>query len=537
MKQAKMWCTILSTLTLFGTTVAVNATTLAKGKVTVAEGLKLSPMASAAGVAWLQAAGDKEVEAAFALARSANKPVLLYWGAVWCPPCNQLKATLFNRQDFIAMSRALIPLHIDGDLPGAQKLGARFKVVGYPTLILFSPNGTEITRLPGEADALRVIDTMQRGLQGGRSIAVILADATAGKLLPLADWQALAFYSWATDEGQLVAFAERDALLSDLAERAKAVSLDVATRLWLNVLAAREIETGAAGSDEQRARLLAILHSAETSFLNADVLMNGATPIVRALSETSSAGRTSLLVAFDAALMKLQSDPRLSRADRTGAILARVELARIHVPEKSVKVELPAALLADVTEFAKTMDREITNGYERQAVITNVGQLLRISGLVDESNRLLEANLKKSPAPYYLMSQLGGNAKLQGRSSDALAWYERAYRESKGPATRLQWGAGYIGALFDLSPDDAPRIEKAVLAVFADATKDSGAFFDRSARSLKRITGRIDNWAKPGAYAAELERLRAAYEAICRKLPAADPQHKTCEDQWSRQAG
>ena len=536
MKRVKIGCVILSALALLLSGSALNAATPAKGKATSAGELKPSPMASANGVAWLQAAGDKEVEAAFALAKSANKPVLLYWGAVWCPPCNQLKATLFNRQDFIAMSRALIPLHIDGDLPGAQKLGARFKVVGYPTLILFSPGGSEITRLPGEADALRVIDTIQRGLQGGRSIAAILAEATAGKVLPLADWQALAFYSWATDEGQLVAFAERDALLSDLAERAKAVSPEVATRLWLNVLAAREIETGAAGSDEQRARLLDILHSAETSFLNADVLLNGARPIVRALSEVSSAERTSLLTAFDAALMKLQSDPRLSRADRTGAILARVELARIEVPEKSLKVELPAALLADVAEFAKTMDREITNGYERQAVITSVGQLLRISGLVDESNALLEANLKKSPAPYYLMSQLGGNAKLQGRKADALAWYERAYRESKGPATRLQWGAGYIGALFDLSPDDAPRIEKAVLAVFADAAKDSGAFFDRSARSLKRITGRVDNWSKPGTHAAELTRLRAAYDNVCRKLPAADPQRQTCETQWPRTA-
>ena len=519
---------------ILGCAIAAATVLLAGGQVNAAapkDGLKPSPMASAEGVAWLQAAADKDVEAAFARAKAANKPVLLYWGAVWCPPCNQLKATLFNRQDFIAMSRALVPLHIDGDLPGAQKLGSRFKVVGYPTLILFSPEGKEITRLPGEADAGRVIDTMQRGLQGGRTIADILADARGGKAVPVADWQALAFYSWATDEGQLVAFAERDGVLRDLAERAKAINPELATRLWLNVLAARETEKGAPGSDDERARLLAILGNAETSYQNADVLLNGAREIVRALSEVASPQRAALLAAFDPALVRLQNDPRLSRADRTGAVVSRVQLARIEVPEKTVTPDLPAALLADVREFAKVMDRDITSGYERQAVITTIGALLRMAGQVDESNALLEVNLKKSHSPYYLMSQLGGNAKLQGRTADALNWYERAYRESKGPATRLQWGAGYVGALFDLASDDSGRIEKAILDVFADAAKDTGAFYDRSARSLKRITARVDGWATLD-HTATRARLRAAYDSLCRKLPAKDPQRPTCEKQW-----
>jgi len=69
-----------------------------------------------------------DVDAAFAEAKASNKPVFLYWGAKWCPPCNQVKATLFNRMDFIERSRAFVPVYIDGDSPGAQKLGTRFKV-------------------------------------------------------------------------------------------------------------------------------------------------------------------------------------------------------------------------------------------------------------------------------------------------------------------------------------------------------------------------------------------------------------------------
>ena len=79
-------------------------------------------------IAWLSAAADADIERAFAQAKSESKPVLVYWGASWCPPCNQLKATLFNRQDFIERSRSFVAVAIDGDLPGAQKLGTRFKV-------------------------------------------------------------------------------------------------------------------------------------------------------------------------------------------------------------------------------------------------------------------------------------------------------------------------------------------------------------------------------------------------------------------------
>jgi thiol:disulfide interchange protein len=101
-------------------------------------------------VAWLAATTDAQIESAFAQSRTEQKPLLLYWGAKWCPPCNHLKATLFNRQDFVERSRSFVAVNIDGDSPGAQKLGARFKVVGYPTMILFNPAGAELTRLPGK---------------------------------------------------------------------------------------------------------------------------------------------------------------------------------------------------------------------------------------------------------------------------------------------------------------------------------------------------------------------------------------------------
>ncbi len=125
------------------------------------------------GIAWQK--GD--VDAAFAAAEAQNKPVFLYWGAVWCPPCNQVKATIFNRQDFIERSRFFVPVYIDGDSASAQKLGDRFKVSGYPTMILFKPDGSEITRLPGEVEADQYMRVLAMGMNGARPVKETLAAA------------------------------------------------------------------------------------------------------------------------------------------------------------------------------------------------------------------------------------------------------------------------------------------------------------------------------------------------------------------------
>jgi thiol-disulfide isomerase/thioredoxin len=183
---------------------------------------------SVVAVAWKHASNDADIDAAFAAARASNMPVFVYWGARWCPPCNLVKATVFNRQDFIERSRAFVPVYVDGDSPGAQKLGARFNVSGYPTMVLFSPQGAELTRLPGEVDAARYTEVLTLGMNALRPVKEVLAQAlhgTAGDRQPLNadDWRLLAFYSWDTDEQQLVPKDSLGEVLGHLADALRAM--------------------------------------------------------------------------------------------------------------------------------------------------------------------------------------------------------------------------------------------------------------------------------------------------------------------------
>ena len=41
-----------------------------------------------------------DVEAALSEAAKANKPILIYWGATWCQPCNHLKGQIIQHPAF-----------------------------------------------------------------------------------------------------------------------------------------------------------------------------------------------------------------------------------------------------------------------------------------------------------------------------------------------------------------------------------------------------------------------------------------------------
>src|SRR5690606_39056916 len=165
---------------------------------------------AASEIAWRQ--GD--VEDALAEAKEAGKPVILYWGAVWCPPCNQMKAGLFKDPAFIAETENFIPVYLDGDTEGAQRWGEQFGISGYPTIIILQPNGTEITRIASATMAEDLPELLRVAAGRTTSIEALLAKAGSDTAnLTDEDWRILGGFDWMNDPKHFSDLAKAGTLL------------------------------------------------------------------------------------------------------------------------------------------------------------------------------------------------------------------------------------------------------------------------------------------------------------------------------------
>ena len=204
--------------------------------------------ADAPGIAWFN--GD--VDAAFASAKASNKPVLLYWGAQWCPPCKQLKSAVFNRPDFIEKSKLFVAVYLDGDLPDAQKFGDEFRVTGYPTVVVFKPDRTEITRIAGNMDLSLYAGVLDNALGDVRPVKDVIELAVKGEA-PLAadDCRRLAYHAFGLEDDGVFPAAKLQTAFENAARTCPA---DLAKeRARLHIRAAEQADQPAEGRDHQAA--------------------------------------------------------------------------------------------------------------------------------------------------------------------------------------------------------------------------------------------------------------------------------------------
>ncbi len=114
-----------------------------------------SEAAVAAEFEWLT-----DLPAAKTKAKAENKLVLMdFTGSDWCPPCKKLKKDVFSSAEFAAFAQASLVL-VELDFPQSKQqpealkkanaaLSERYKIEGYPTVIILDGDGKELKREVG----------------------------------------------------------------------------------------------------------------------------------------------------------------------------------------------------------------------------------------------------------------------------------------------------------------------------------------------------------------------------------------------------
>ncbi len=491
------------------------------------------------GIRWFQ--GD--VEEAFAAAKEEGKPIFLYWGANWCPPCHNLKKNVFTRPEFLEAIANFLPVYLDGDTDRAQLWGERYGIAGYPTVILFSPTGVELFRMPTDVTPQQYGALLEAAIKEYRPVGQILSAVMAGgpgSASPT-DLELLAYHSWVQDQNVKVSrkealdvfwgmYSERPDLDPRLRTRFMVLTLERAMASVWSAEPGRGNDDLPALDAQQvsalRSGVMELLRTPELWPDNKIFLTLESRRTIETLEPEPSPGRDELVAAWLAAAEKLQSNPQYSETEQLMAFVPEFELHALETGDGGEPI--PASLQAKVRARVAPVLAGASDPGEFQSTLNMLVWLHSMAGLDDEAAALLENHMDEAAAPHYFLSVLGDLS--ADNPEKALKWYRLAFQKAPSGSSRVKWGSSYILKLIQLAPGDADAVEAATGELIAEMAQADDAFAGRNHAYLEQLSGALRRWASSTGNAAVIGRLQSEIRRQCDRFKdGMDPlQYERC---------
>ncbi|VUD42382.1 Thiol:disulfide interchange protein DsbD [Thalassocella blandensis] len=474
---------------------------------------------SHAEIAWF----DGTVEQAFSAAKQQDKPLFFYWGAVWCPPCNELKATVFKRREFIEQTKLFIPVYLDGDTPGAQKYGEKFKVRGYPTLIVFDADANEITRIPGGLNLEKYADVLQLvfgEIKPVKQLVQLIDESKeAANSLTENDYRLLAYYSWEQDNQQVLPQESPAETLQKIFESCPNSLSVEKSRLFFAYLnaAMREFKdaklalANAAFIETNLPVLKQILQDKALVLANVTAVRYEDGDTLRLLTAADSPEREALISQWRNALQVVARAADLSSVERLGALYGQVSLDKLSHDGK-VTPELQQNIKSSITQARGNIE----NKYEHSAIVNISRNILVHADMQDYAEDVIADEIRNAASPYYFMLELADFAQQEGRKEEALSWFKQAYEESAKGATRFQWGVYYLGGLTEIVPEQEQRIKQQALELVEILANSEDGFYNRNTQRLKDMEGKLQKWNVEHEHDEAINEIRISLIQACK---------------------
>ncbi|WP_454884023.1 thioredoxin family protein [Sphingomonas oryzagri] len=464
---------------------------------------------SARAIAWRE--GD--VDDAFAEAREKKKPVLLYWGAKWCPPCNLMKQTLFKDPAFIAETANFIPVHLDGDAKDAQLWGEKFGIQGYPTVIILTPDRQEVTRLAGGSTAGQLADVLKVAATRTSSTEDLLRRADDPASLSPDDWRLLASFDWLDDPKHFGDYKKGAAFVAKLAAAAPDPALKRHFALTSLFMAGDGKDVAKLTPDQLaqvRAVLPPILDSYDEVKANRQELSYGTTPLILALPDPAE--KQALSAKLVAAMDRMAADTSVPLGDRLSTINPDIALSKATNGGK-----VSPDVLGKVRTRVAMVSKAATDPSMRQAVMPNAGDALAEAGDKAGAETLWKAELPKAVAPYYFMVDLAGLKEDAKDYPAAIGWLKQAAETAQGPATRIQWAIFYSNGVMRMTPDDKAAVEQAAGMVIDALGANDAGYAERTQKKADDWAKKLRDWSGKHGGGDVMARLDAMMSQACAK--------------------
>ncbi len=88
-----------------------------------------------------------DLDTALAAARTQQRPVLLVFGATWCPPCKKMKRDVWpDPQVAELVESKFVPLYVDVDDRSQAELSTRYSVSSIPAVFVLDAEGIAVNK-------------------------------------------------------------------------------------------------------------------------------------------------------------------------------------------------------------------------------------------------------------------------------------------------------------------------------------------------------------------------------------------------------
>ena len=487
----------------------------------------ISEVARIEGIDWFEGS----VDAAFAEAARQGRLVFLYWGAEWCPPCHDLKAHVFPRSDFQQALRQFIPVYLDGDAPGAQRIADQFKVQGYPSVVVLRADRTELARISGGSDLASYADVLDLALDSAQPLDALLATLRqdASRRLTPAECRRLAWNDWSDATLPAASLVPALQLAAQRCPQSSRAERDRLVVVAADLAAIEEADAVGAGKPPGPG-LTALVQQVDELLADPARSVDAGTALLYVGDEFFGAARVvlrgevaRLQQRYLAFLDVLEADTRQSDTVRLLTAARRLQAVRVLGGGKDIPEPVTRRARAALDTF---LAREY-DANARAGIINSASWVLSELGDDARLRELLEQQMKVSRTAYYYMPDLADIEERAGNTAAALQWLERGYRESRGTATRFQWGTLYVNGLLRMSPREEPRIRAAVLDVIGELDGPD-RIHARARVRLERLGTALGEWAAETGNAATITAVGKRWLQICERLQTSDPVRADC---------
>jgi thioredoxin-related protein len=461
------------------------------------------------------------VNQAFDAARSKKQPLLLFYTAVWCPYCNEIKHAVFSRPEFQQLMRQVTPLMVDGDAPDATAVSERFKLTGFPTVVFFNSEGKELTRF-GENLTMDEFETT--------FTSVVAANAPIEDLLSRAEkrgatkeeWRSLARFPWSSFKPEESPGKTRSLLgvLSFLSNSCPRNLIDECPLFSAELLSAAATASGESKTPptpEER-RLIArtkkswpshldrISKSPQPLFAARSFFLNSSVDFVKWLTPSLKPGQEKALRnRLRQTLTKLRADPNLPLYHRLETWSVELELARGGFRKGEAVSPPPPPLVKQIIAAVDVATAEAQSPLVRQPTLGITAGLLWEVNERARAQSLLEQEIPRSDTPYYYQSTLARMAQESGDWEKALRWSGEAVATAQGRMTKPRWMVKDLLLRLKLRGKMVAEafeadFSKRLNDYFAFIMNDESAFSGGNFRRTESLLEKLSEWSKGEAH-------------------------------------